>query len=62
MRPLSNGGGISMTIAKWYTPNGNIIHELGVNPDVLIPSQDPSDTTGVQTEGVKEYIRTTILN
>ena len=62
MRPLSNGGGISMTIAKWYTPNGNIIHELGVNPDVLIPSQDPSDTTGVQTEGVKEYIRKTILN
>ena len=62
MRPLSNGGGISMTIAKWYTPNGNIIHELGVKPDVLIPSQDPSDTTGVQTDGVKEYIRKNILN
>ena len=51
-----------MTIAKWYTPNGNIIHELGVKPDVLIPSQDPSDTTGVQTDGVKEYIRKNILN
>ena len=62
MRPLSNGGGISMTIAKWYTPNGNIIHELGVKPDVLIPSQDPSDTTGVQTDCVKEYIRKNILN
>ena len=62
MRPLSNGGGISMTIAKWYTPNGNIIHEVGVQPDVIFPSQDATDTTGIQTDAAKNHIRNNILN
>ena len=62
LRPLSNGGGISVTIAKWYTPNGNIIHEKGITPDIIMPSQDPSDTTGIQIEAAKNYIINNILN
>ena len=62
LRPLSNGGGISVTIAKWYTPNNNLIDDKGVVPDIEIKSSDPSDTSGVQTDATIEYINNNILN
>jgi carboxyl-terminal processing protease len=34
--PLSNSGGVRITIARWLTPNGNWIHEAGVQPDITI--------------------------
>jgi carboxyl-terminal processing protease len=35
--PLSDDqGAIRVTIAKWLTPNGNTIHEIGLTPDVLV--------------------------
>lgn len=33
---LSDGTGIKLTIAKYYTPNGNDIHEKGIEPDVAV--------------------------
>jgi carboxyl-terminal processing protease len=34
---LSNQqGAVRVTIAKWLTPNGRLIHELGLNPDVYV--------------------------
>lgn len=33
---LSNGGGVRITIARWLTPDGNWIHEQGIQPDVLV--------------------------
>lgn len=35
-QPLSNGGGVRVTIARWLTPDGNWIHEEGITPDILI--------------------------
>jgi len=33
--PLSgDNGAVRITIAKWLTPNGNTIHEIGLTPDV----------------------------
>ena len=34
--PLSNGDAIKLTTAKYYTPNGNYIHGVGIAPDVEI--------------------------
>ena len=34
--PLSNGDAIKITTAKYFTPNGNYIHEVGVAPDVEV--------------------------
>ena len=35
--PLSDDqGAIRVTIAKWLTPNGNTIHEIGLTPDVIV--------------------------
>lgn len=33
---LGDGTAIKLTIAKYYTPNGNYIHEVGIEPDVEI--------------------------
>lgn len=33
---LSDGTGLKLTIAKYFTPNGNDIHEIGIEPDVPI--------------------------
>ena len=31
--PLSNGGALYTTIARWFTPDGNLIEEEGIAPD-----------------------------
>lgn len=36
---LSDGTGLKLTIAKYYTPKGNDIHEKGVEPDVKVEWQ-----------------------
>ncbi len=34
--PLSDGAGMQMTIAQYYTPNGNAVHKVGITPDVVV--------------------------
>jgi carboxyl-terminal processing protease len=34
--PLSNGGGIRLTISKYYLPSGKSISDVGVTPDILV--------------------------
>lgn len=38
--PLSDGTAIKITVAKYFTPNGNDIHEVGVEPDVEVELPD----------------------
>ncbi len=37
--PLRNGGGIRLTISKYYLPSGKSISEVGVAPDIEIKEQ-----------------------
>ena len=37
---LDDGAGMQMTIAQYYTPNGNAVHKLGITPDVEIHLPD----------------------
>ncbi len=37
---LEDGAGMQMTIAQYYTPNGNAVHKVGITPDVEIPLPD----------------------
>ena len=45
--PLSDGSGLRLTTAKYYTPNNAEIHGEGITPDFVvelepvIPSDDP---------------------
>jgi carboxyl-terminal processing protease len=35
-RFLSNGGGVRMTTARWYTPNGDPVDGVGLPPDIEV--------------------------
>tara|TARA_B100000963_G_scaffold26032_1_gene19496 strand:+ start:1448 stop:2584 length:1137 start_codon:yes stop_codon:yes gene_type:complete len=38
--PLRNGGGIRLTISKYYLPSGKSISDVGVTPDILVEEID----------------------
>ena len=44
LRELSNGGALYVTIARWLTPNGDLIEGVGLTPDVQV------DTTPEELE------------
>ena len=43
LRPLSNGGGLYITIAHWYTPQGRLIQGDGLMPDIEVVERDPRE-------------------
>lgn len=44
--PLEDGDAIKLTTAKYFTPNGNYIHEVGIEPDMELEFEylDPEGT------------------
>lgn len=34
VRTLSDGSAVKLTVSRYYTPNGNDIHEVGITPDI----------------------------
>ena len=34
--PLSDGSGLRLTTAKYFTPSGICIHDIGIEPDILV--------------------------
>jgi carboxyl-terminal processing protease len=34
--PLSDGSAIRLTTSKYFSPDGNVIHERGVKPDIIV--------------------------
>ena len=55
-RELSNGGGISITIRKWYTPDGRLIDGEGVVPDIEVTHRDPQRADVMQLERAIEEL------
>ena len=37
--PLSDGGGMRITVSKYYLPSGQSISEVGVSPDIFIEEE-----------------------
>ena len=46
--PLKNGGGMRLTISKYYLPSGKSISEVGVTPDILV--EEEGDDFLINTE------------
>ena len=46
--PLRNGGGMRLTISKYYLPSGKSISEVGVTPDILV--EEIGDDFKINTE------------
>jgi len=42
-RKLSNGGGLYMSVGRWYTPNKRPIEGEGLTPDILVTSRDSKE-------------------
>ncbi len=40
VQPLGDGVGLRLTMAKYYTPSKQTIHEVGVKPDINVPISD----------------------
>lgn len=39
--PLSDGSAVKITVSRYYTPEGNNIHEVGITPDIVLePDKD----------------------
>ena len=41
-----DNGAVRVTIARWYTPDGRTIHELGITPDVSVPLTEEDHAAG----------------
>ncbi len=58
-QPLSNGGGLRMTIARWLTPDDSWVHEEGIRPDfrVTLPEFDPDlEFDDTQLQAAIDYL------
>ena len=40
--PMEEGSALRLTTAKYYTPSDRMIHELGIEPDIVVP-MSPDD-------------------
>ncbi len=50
LRGLSNGGGVYLTIGRWFTPNGRLIEEIGIDPDVVVEFDADNQGSNPQTD------------
>lgn len=58
--PLGDGSAIKITTSKYYTPNGNNIHKIGIEPDIevkLDAEKYLEDGTDSQLEYAVDYLK-----
>jgi carboxyl-terminal processing protease len=55
-RKLSNGGGLYMSVGRWYTPNKRPIEGEGLTPDILVTSRDSKEADIKQIDAAYEEI------
>ncbi len=55
---LSDGSQLRVTIARWFTPKGRAIHEVGLEPDITVPvtAQDIEAKRDPQLERAVDYL------
>tara|TARA_B110000881_G_C18594209_1_gene530121 strand:+ start:1092 stop:2234 length:1143 start_codon:yes stop_codon:yes gene_type:complete len=53
--PLRNGGGIRLTISKYYLPSGKSISEVGVTPDILVEEANENFKINSNTDNQLNY-------
>ena len=55
---LSNGGAVSVTIARWYLPDNTLIHGVGIAPDIEVDytEEDYLNGTDSQLDAAIEFL------
>ncbi|MBN7772874.1 S41 family peptidase [Clostridium aminobutyricum] len=56
MAPLKEGDAVKITIAQYFSPNGNVIQGVGVKPDYVVEMTE-NDKTDTQLEKAIELLR-----
>ncbi|MCY3639115.1 MAG: S41 family peptidase, partial [Chloroflexi bacterium] len=56
LRQLDNGGGLFITFARWFTPDGRLIDRNGLEPDIEILHGDAQEEDIRQLERAIETI------
>ena len=47
---LSNGGAVSVTIARWYLPDNTLIHGIGISPDIEVDYTEEDYQNGLDPQ------------
>jgi len=53
--PLENGGGMRLTVSKYYLPSGESISEIGVSPDILVEEKGENFRIDTETDNQLSY-------
>tara|TARA_A100001011_G_scaffold357606_2_gene402629 strand:- start:1169 stop:2302 length:1134 start_codon:yes stop_codon:yes gene_type:complete len=53
--PLSDGGGIRLTVSKYYLPSGKSISEVGVAPDIMVEEKGENFTLNSPSDNQLNY-------
>jgi carboxyl-terminal processing protease len=53
--PLKNGGGIRLTISKYYLPSGKSISKIGVLPDIFVEETKDNFKINTKTDNQLKY-------
>ncbi len=49
--PITNGGGIKLTIAEYLTPDERSINEIGITPDIIVENSE-----NINIEAIKDFV------
>jgi carboxyl-terminal processing protease len=57
-KPLSNGGGVRITVARWITPEGTWVHGEGLEPDLIVefPESSNEELVDIQLQTAIDYL------
>ena len=53
--PLSDGGGMRLTVSKYYLPSGESISEVGVEPDIYVEEDQISSEIDSKSDNQLDY-------
>ena len=56
LRRLSNDGGLYVTVAKWFTPDGRLIQGEGLVPDIEVTSRDRQQAETDQLQRAIDFL------
>jgi carboxyl-terminal processing protease len=54
--PLKNGGGMRLTISKYYLPSGKSISEVGVTPDIFVEEEGKDFKMNSEKDNQLNYV------
>jgi carboxyl-terminal processing protease len=59
--PLSDNSAVTISTSEYYTPNGRVINDIGIEPDIIIISQEDSEED-VQLNAALHYLLEDLIN